>query len=77
MFDDICKLYLIIIYIGGICLMKVTIEKKWNIVLVCACVVIFLPHIFNIYYSMPANDDFALSLNWWGKGIIGEAFMRA
>lgn len=57
--------------------MKVTTEKKWNIVLVCACMVVFLPHIFNIYYSMPANDDFALSLNWWGKGIIGEAFMRA
>lgn len=26
---------------------------------------------------MPANDDFALSLNWWGRGIIGEAIERA
>ena len=34
-------------------------------------------YIFSIYYSMPANDDFALGINWWGKNILGEAISRA
>lgn len=35
------------------------------------------PYIYSVYYSMPANDDFALGINWWGHTIIGEAFIRA
>lgn len=34
-------------------------------------------YIFSIYYSMPANDDFALGISWWGKNILGEAVSRA
>lgn len=52
-------------------------EKARFVFIAIAYTIIFAPYIFNIYYSMPANDDFGLAINWWGKGIIGEAFMRA
>lgn len=44
--------------------------------LILMYIIVFIPYVFCIYNSMPANDDFALSLNWWGKGIVGEAIER-
>lgn len=40
-------------------------------------ILIFAPYLYSVFYSMPANDDFALGINWWGGGIISEAFRRA
>ncbi|WP_028242306.1 DUF6056 family protein [Pseudobutyrivibrio ruminis] len=56
---------------------KKTIKEKYIILLAIGYILLFAPFVYSVFYSMPANDDFALGINWWGKGIIGEALMRA
>ncbi len=46
-------------------------------ILACAYIALFVPYIYSIFYSMPANDDFGLGQKWWGLPLVGEAFMRA
>ncbi len=43
---------------------------------ITAYLIIFWQYIFSLYYAMPANDDFALTLNWWGHGHLLETFLR-
>ncbi len=56
-------------------------EKNKNllirILLLIGSILIFVPYIYSVFYSMPANDDFALGINWWGGGILSEALNRA
>ncbi len=47
-----------------------------RIVEISAYLFLFKEYIYSLYYAMPANDDFALALNWWGHGHLLETFFR-
>ena len=47
---------------------------KW--VLLIGYILLLAPFVYAVFYSMPANDDFALGINWWGENIIVEGFKR-
>lgn len=56
------------------------IDRKKIIILRCLLAVGYIlllaPFVYSVFYSMPANDDFALGINWWGGNIITEGFRR-
>ncbi|WP_099392343.1 hypothetical protein [Pseudobutyrivibrio ruminis] len=37
---------------------------------------LFLPFVFSVYYTMPANDDYAWALKWWSDNRFIETFER-
>ncbi len=44
--------------------------------LAVAYVLVFASFIYSIYYSMPANDDFAWAIEWWSGNRFVEMFHR-
>ena len=51
-------------------------ETLYRWLLAFGYIAIFLPFIYSIFYSMPANDDFAWAIEWWSKNRIVETFHR-
>lgn len=51
-------------------------KNIYKVALIIGYIALFLPFIYAVFYSMPANDDFPLRLNWWGGNIITEGFKR-
>lgn len=47
---------------------------KWFLLI--GYILLLAPFVYAVFYSMPANDDFALGINWWGGNIIVEGFKR-
>ena len=58
--------------------MKALFDKKYwhRWVLVPCYVLVFASFVYSIYYSMPANDDFAWALDWWSNNRVVEMFHR-
>ena len=50
--------------------------KRDRLLFALGYLVLFMPFIYSVFYSMPANDDFALGINWWGGNIISEGLHR-
>lgn len=46
------------------------------LLLACGYILVFAPYIYSIFYSMPANDDFAWAIDWWTDNRLLEAFHR-
>ena len=51
-------------------------ENLYRWLLALGYLAIFLPFIYSIFYSMPANDDFAWALEWWSTNRVVEMFHR-
>lgn len=47
-----------------------------RIVLAVGYIALLAPFIYSVYYSMPANDDFAWAIDWWGQGRFLEMIHR-
>ena len=45
-------------------------------IFVVAYTLLFVPYLYSIYYSMPANDDFAWAIEWWTSNRLVEMFHR-
>ncbi len=45
-------------------------------ILVLGYILLFAPFVYSIFYSMPANDDFAWAIDWWSDNRLIEAFHR-
>ncbi len=58
--------------------MKTLFDKKYwyRWVLVPCYVLVFASFVYSIYYSMPANDDFAWAVDWWSGNRLIEMFKR-
>ncbi len=57
--------------------MKTAIKKYWyRCPLALGYIAIFASFIYSIYYSMPANDDFAWAIEWWSSNRVVEMFHR-
>ncbi len=57
--------------------MKTAIKKYWyRGPLSLGYIAIFASFIYSIYYSMPANDDFAWAIEWWSSNRFLEMFHR-
>lgn len=52
-------------------------KKYWyRIPLAVGYLLVFASYLYSIYYSMPANDDFAWAINWWSDNRIMETLHR-
>lgn len=51
-------------------------ENTYKWLLLLGYILLLAPFVYAVFYSMPANDDFALGINWWGGNIIVEGFKR-
>ncbi|SEA52635.1 hypothetical protein SAMN02910384_01730 [Pseudobutyrivibrio sp. ACV-2] len=59
-------------------LKKINIKEiLLRIPLIIGYIWLLSPFVYSVYYSMPANDDFAHGINWWGSNLVGEALHRA
>lgn len=57
--------------------MNTLIKKYWyRIPLTIGYILIFASFIYSIFYSMPANDDFAWAVEWWSSNRVVEMFHR-
>lgn len=45
-------------------------------IFVIAYTLLFVPYMYSIYYSMPANDDFAWAIEWWTNNRLVEMIHR-
>lgn len=53
------------------------LKNKWYVfVLVVGYIALFAPFVYSIFYSMPANDDFAWAIDWWSDNRLIEALHR-
>ncbi len=50
--------------------------KRYLLILVLGYVLLFAPFVYSIFYSMPANDDFAWAIDWWSDNRLIEALHR-
>ncbi len=50
--------------------------KKYRVLLLIGYIFIFGSYLYSIYYSMPANDDFAWAIEWWSSNRLIETFHR-
>ncbi len=51
-------------------------EQAYKWVLLVGYILLLAPFVYAVFYSMPANDDYALGTNWWGANIFVEACKR-
>ncbi|MCR4695290.1 MAG: hypothetical protein K5773_08235 [Pseudobutyrivibrio sp.] len=55
---------------------KLIDKKLYWILLAIFYAMIFIPYIYSVFYSMPANDDFAWALEWWTGNRAVESIYR-
>ena len=55
-------------------ILKSMTAYRW--ILLIGYILLLAPFVYAVFYSMPANDDYALGTNWWGANIFVEAFKR-
>ena len=48
----------------------------FKILLTIGYILLCSSYVYSIYYSMPANDDFAWAIEWWSKNRMVEMFHR-
>lgn len=55
-----------------------TTNKKLliKILILLAYIALFAPYLYSVFYSMPANDDYALGIKWWNANLLVEAIKR-
>ena len=51
-------------------------QNKYRILLAVGYILLLSPFVYSVYYSMPANDDFAWALEWWSSNRLVEALHR-
>ena len=54
----------------------ITKISKTRIILIIGLCALLAPFIYSVYYSMPANDDFAWAISWFSSNRIVESFCR-
>lgn len=55
-------------------ILKSMTAYRW--VLLIGYILLLAPFVYAVFFSMPANDDYALGTNWWGANVFVEAFKR-
>lgn len=55
---------------------NVTNKVLYRVILAIGYVLLFASYIYSIFYSMPANDDFAWAIEWWSTNRFVELFHR-
>ncbi len=53
------------------------INKIVRVFFLATFIILIIPHLYTLYYAMPANDDYALGQKWWGQPLLIESFLRA
>lgn len=55
---------------------NVTNKALYRVILAIGYVMLFASYIYSIFYSMPANDDYAWAIEWWSTNRFVEMFHR-
>ena len=53
-----------------------TLSKYYKCILAVGYAALFAPFVYSVFYSMPANDDFAWALEWWSSNRLVEVAHR-
>ena len=51
-------------------------NTKYKIILAVAYIAMLLPFLYAVFYSMPANDDFAWAIEWFSSNRLVEVVKR-